>query len=119
MFESADPKQPFYVANQVAVSEENIRVLTTLFEPLVGIQGVGLYITLTKEFDEVPFAKDYKTLYQLQDQTNLKLEDLFSTSKIKVSPKTGFDPIKVLINPVASKGWRVENKSTNFRCVWS
>ena len=73
MFESADPKQPFYVANQVAVSEENIRVLTTLFEPLVGIQGVGLYITLTKEFDEVPFAKDYKTLYQLQDQTNLKL----------------------------------------------
>ena len=70
MFESADPKQPFYVANQVAVSEENMRVLTTLFEPLVGIQGVGLYITLTKEFDEVPFAKDYKTLYQLQDQTN-------------------------------------------------
>lgn len=79
MFESADPKQPFYVANQIAVSEENIKVLTTLFEPLVGIQGVGLYITLTKEFDEVPFAKDYKTLYQLQDQTNLKLEDLFST----------------------------------------
>ena len=34
---------------------------------------------MTKEFDEVPFAKDYKTLYQLQDQTNLKLEDLFST----------------------------------------
>ena len=27
MFESADPKQPFYVANQVAVSEENIKVL--------------------------------------------------------------------------------------------
>ena len=79
MFESADPKQPFYVANQVAVSEENIKVLTTLFEPLVGIRGVGLYITLTKEFDEVPFAKDYKTLYQLQDQTNLKLEDLFKT----------------------------------------
>lgn len=79
MFESADPKQPFYVANQIAVSEENIKVLTTLFEPLVGIQGVGLYITLTNEFDEVPFAKDYKTLYQLQDQTNLKLEDLFST----------------------------------------
>lgn len=79
MFESADPKQPFYVANQIAVSEENIKVLTTLFEPLVGIQGVGLYITLTKEFDEVPFARDYKTLYQLQDQTNLKLEDLFST----------------------------------------
>lgn len=79
MFESADPKQPFYVANQVAISEENIKVLTKLYEPLVGIQGVGLYMTLTKEFDEVPFAKDYKTLYQLQDQTNLKLEDLFST----------------------------------------
>ena len=79
MFESADPKQPFYVANQVDVSEDNIKVLTTLFEPLVGIQGVGLYLTLAKEFNEVPFAKDYKTLYQLQDQTNLKLEDLFST----------------------------------------
>lgn len=79
MFESADPKQPFYVANQVDVSEDNIKVLTTLFEPLVGIQGVGLYLTLAKEFNEVPFAKDYKTLYQLQDQTNLKLEDLFAT----------------------------------------
>ena len=43
MFESADPKQPFYVANQVAVSEENIRVLTTLFEPLVGIRSRIVY----------------------------------------------------------------------------
>ncbi len=34
MFESADPKQPFYVANQVAVSEENIKVLTTLLSLL-------------------------------------------------------------------------------------
>ena len=40
MFESADPKQPFYVANQVAVSEENIKVLTTLFEPLVVLWSV-------------------------------------------------------------------------------
>lgn len=79
MFASTDPKEPFYVANKVELDSEKEKVLTRLYQPLVGIFGVGLYMTLVSEFDTVPLASDYKTLYQLQDQTNSSLKDLFDS----------------------------------------
>lgn len=79
MFASTDPKEPFYVANKVELDSEKEKVLTRLYQPLVGMLGVGLYITLLSEFDSVPIAGDYKTLYQLQDQTNSSLKDLFGS----------------------------------------
>lgn len=79
MFVSTDPREPFYVANKVELDNEKERVLTRLYQPLVGILGVGLYMTLISEFDTVPLASDYKTLYQLQAQTNSSLKDLFDS----------------------------------------
>lgn len=77
MFASANPKEPFYVANEVELDSERLKVLTRLYQPIIGIFGVGLYMTLMNEFDTVPLSSDYKTLYQLQDQTNSTLKDLF------------------------------------------
>lgn len=79
MFASTNPKEPFYVANQVEVSAASQKVLTYLYQPLVGALGVGLYLTLVNEYDSVPFNSDYRTLYQLQEQTNSNLKDLFDS----------------------------------------
>lgn len=79
MYESTNPKQPFYVANQVVMTENEQKVLTKLYQPLVGILGVGLYATLVNEFDTIPFAGEYKTLYQLQEQTDSDLKNIFSS----------------------------------------
>lgn len=79
MFASTNPKQPFYVANKVNLSQDDQKVLTRLYQPLVGILGVGLYTTLASEFDTIPFAGEYKTLYQLQDQTNSNLKSIFDS----------------------------------------
>lgn len=79
MYDSTNPKQPFYVANQIVMTENEQKVLTKLYQPLVGILGVGLYTTLVNEFDTIPFAGDYKTLYQLQEQTDSDLKNLFTT----------------------------------------
>ena len=73
MYASTNPKQPFYVANQIVLTTKDQKVLTKLYQPLVGILGIGLYTTLVNEFDTIPFAGDYKTLYQLQDQTDSDL----------------------------------------------
>ena len=79
MYDSTNPKQPFYVANQIVMTENEQKVLTKLYQPLVGILGVGLYTTLVNEFDTIPFAGEYKTLYQLQEQTDSDLKNLFTT----------------------------------------
>ncbi|WP_276804853.1 DnaD domain protein [Lactobacillus hominis] len=79
MYASANPKQPFYVANKIEFTQKDQQVLTKLFQPLVGIISTGLYTTLINEFDSVPIAGDYKTLYQLQDQTNTNLKNIFSS----------------------------------------
>ncbi|QNQ80124.1 DnaD domain protein [Lactobacillus sp. PV034] len=79
MYVSSNPKQPFYVANQIVLTSNDQKVLTKLYQPLVGVLGVGLYTTLVNEFDTIPFAGDYKTLYQLQDQTDADLKSIFSS----------------------------------------
>ena len=79
MYASTNPKQPFYVANKIELTNSDQQVLTKLFQPLVGIVATGLYTTLISEFDSVPIAGDYKTLYQLQDQTNTNLKNIFSS----------------------------------------
>lgn len=79
MYASTNPKQPFYVANQIVLTTKDQKVLTKLYQPLVGVLGIGLYTTLVNEFDTIPFAGDYKTLYQLQDQTDSDLKSIFSS----------------------------------------
>lgn len=79
MFESSNPKQPFYIANKIDLNPEKQKILTHLYQPLVGVEGVGLYMTLVSEYDAVPLRSDYRTLYQLQDQTMASLKDLFNS----------------------------------------
>jgi replication initiation and membrane attachment protein len=78
LFYSDDPKQPFYVINQLDVTSKQMQVLTKLYQPLVGNQAVALYLTLANEYSSLPLASDYRTLLQLETELDCGLKPIFT-----------------------------------------
>lgn len=78
LFYSSDPKQPFYVVNQVDLTSMQEQVLTKLYQPLIGAGALSLYLTLIREYSSLPLASDYRTLLQLQTEMDCGLRPLFS-----------------------------------------
>lgn len=68
MYSCTNPKQPFYVANNVTITADGQKILSRLYQPLIGHLGMSIYITLANEFNSLPLSIDYKVLYQLQEQ---------------------------------------------------
>ncbi|MFC2694438.1 MAG: DnaD domain protein [Lactobacillus sp.] len=79
LFAVSDPRQPFYVINKVELTSSQERVLTRLYQPLIGAQAQALYLTLAYEYNALPLNSDYKSLVQLQEQTGQSLASLFTS----------------------------------------
>lgn len=78
MFKTANPKQPFYVANIVDVSAKQQKVLTKLYQPIIGARAVSLYNTLVNEFDSIPMRSEYHQMNYLQGELDENLNDIFT-----------------------------------------
>lgn len=78
MFESKNPKEIFYVARPMSISDAQDEVLTKLYQPLVGAVALSLYHTLAKFYSEVPIASSGASLMDLQRATDLDLTKLFA-----------------------------------------
>lgn len=77
LFYSDDPKQPFYVINQVDLTVKQAQILTKLYQPAIGSQAVALYFTLVHEYSSLPLASDYRTLLQLETELDCGLQPIF------------------------------------------
>lgn len=77
MFESADPKQPFYVLNQIDLYPQDEEILIKLYQPLVGSTAIALYQTLIQNFDPYSILSDAEGIYLLQEQLDCSLKELF------------------------------------------
>lgn len=77
MYSSTNPRLPFYVANKINISFNQQRVLTKLFQPIVGATAIALYNTLANEFESVPIKSEYHMIYQLQEELDCKINDIF------------------------------------------
>lgn len=77
MFKTANPKQPFYVANIIKVSANQQKVLTKLYQPIVGARAVALYNTLVNEFDSIPIRSEYHQMNYLQGELDENLNNIF------------------------------------------
>lgn len=77
MFETANPKQPFFIINQVTVFPQDLQVLIKLYQPLVGASGIALYLTLMADYDAAAILSDSKGIYHLQEQLDCSLKELF------------------------------------------
>ncbi|MDF7683079.1 DnaD domain protein [Lactobacillus sp. ESL0679] len=77
MFETSNPKQPFFIINRVTVFPQDLQVLIKLYQPLVGASGVALYLTLMADYDAAAILSDSKGIYHLQEQLDCSLKELF------------------------------------------
>lgn len=77
MFETADPKQPFYVLNQIDLFPDDEQILIKLYQPLVGSTAIALYQTLIQNFDPYSILSDAQGIYSLQEQLDCNLKLLF------------------------------------------
>lgn len=78
MFATADPKQPFCVANQIEIFPRDEQVLFKLYQPVVGSMAISLYETLIQNFDPYEILSDAKGIYYLQEQMDCGLKQLFT-----------------------------------------
>lgn len=79
MFETSDPKQPFYVANQVDLFPQDLCRLIKLYEPIVGGRAVALYLTLLEDYNPRAILSDSKGIYTLQEELDCSLRNLFTS----------------------------------------
>lgn len=79
MFETADPKHLYYVANRVRLFPEDEKILIKLYQPLVGAVAVALYQTLIQNYDPYGIISDSKGIYSLQEQLDCSLKQLFNS----------------------------------------
>lgn len=78
MFNSNDPKLPFYVLNDVDLDKKNQKILINLYQPLIGAVGVSLYLTFNNKLQKSPLKSDFSRFYQLQEQLDLDLQSIFT-----------------------------------------
>lgn len=77
MFETANPKQPFIVINQINIFPNDEEIMIKLYQPLVGATAIALYQTLIQNFDPFSILSDAKGIYVLQEQLDCSLKNLF------------------------------------------
>lgn len=78
MFTTSNPKQPFYVANQIQLFPQDQEVLIKLYQPLIGARSVALYQTLIADYDPRGILSDARGIYALQEQVDCGTKDLFN-----------------------------------------
>lgn len=77
MFETPNPKQPFFITNRVDIFPKDLCILVKLYQPLVGSLGLSLYLTLNEDYDSEAILSDAKGVYSLQEQLDCDMKKLF------------------------------------------
>lgn len=78
MFTTSNPKQPFYVANQIELFPQEQEVLIKLYQPLIGARAIALYQTLIADYQPGGILSDARGIYVLQEQIDCGTKDLFT-----------------------------------------
>ncbi|MGO2722401.1 MAG: DnaD domain protein [Lactobacillus sp.] len=77
MFESSNPKMPYFVANQMTIFPNHLKVLIKLYQPIIGNTALALFQTLVQNFDSYEMLADAQPLYLLQEQLDCSLQTFF------------------------------------------
>lgn len=77
MFETDNPKQPFFIANHIDLYPADIRILVKLYQPLIGSLALSMYLSLNEDYNSGAMLSDSTGLYALQEQLDCNLKSLF------------------------------------------
>lgn len=77
MFETNDPKQPFFITNRVDIFPKDLRILIKLYQPLIGSLALAVYLSLNEDYSAQAMLSDAKGIYTLQEQIDCDIKKLF------------------------------------------
>ena len=70
------PADTYIVVNKTVLHEEDRRLLTMLYQPIIGYTAVSLYFTLIDDLDEFNRLSDDLNHHHLMSIMQLRLEDI-------------------------------------------
>lgn len=77
MFETNNPKQPFFITNRVDIFPKDLRILIKLYQPLIGSLALAVYLSLNEDYSTRAMLSDAKGIYTLQEQIDCDIKKLF------------------------------------------
>ncbi len=75
------PADLYLVVNKTVISEQDRKLITTLYQPIIGYSAVSLYFTLVDDLDKRNLMSDDLTHHHLMSTMQLKLSDILIARK--------------------------------------
>ncbi len=70
------PADSYIVINNTILEESDTKILTMLYQPIIGITSINLYMTLCLDLDNNQFMSVENTHHHLMTNMRMKLEDI-------------------------------------------
>ncbi len=70
------PADTYTVINKSLITDTDKKILTLLYQPIIGYTAVSLYFTLLDDLDKQEFSSEELTHYHLMTTMQLKLDDI-------------------------------------------
>lgn len=70
------PADSYIVINRTILQENDTKILTMLYQPIIGITAINLYLTLCLDLDKNEFMSLENTHHHLMTNMRMKLEDI-------------------------------------------
>lgn len=70
------PADTYIVVNKTILSENDNRILTMLYQPIIGITSINLYMTLCLDLDKNEIMSEENSHHHLMTNMRIKLEDI-------------------------------------------
>ena len=75
------PADLYLVVNKTVINEQDRKLITTLYQPIIGYSAVSLYFTLVDDLDKRNLMSDDLTHHHLMSTMQLKLSDILIARK--------------------------------------
>lgn len=70
------PADTYTVINKTILSDSDIKLISRLYQPIIGYTAVSLYLTLLDDLDKLELMSEELTHHHLMATMQLKLEDI-------------------------------------------
>ncbi len=70
------PADTYIVVNKTILQENDSKILTMLYQPIIGITAINLYLTLCLDLDKNEFMSEEVSHHHLMTNMRMKLEDI-------------------------------------------
>ena len=70
------PADIYTVINKTVINDSDLKLITMLYQPIIGFAAVSLYLTLIDDLDKRDVMSEDLTHHHLMSTMQLKLEDI-------------------------------------------